>query len=283
MTINLKALNSVSWQREGARTAILEKAGFQPPQEHAAIAERLARLEGMSEPVTARLVEAVVTGEGDAEQLRAGALAEVGGNVHRLNDLVRNGVERAQGRIVREVAAETYKAVQSSFNAAATAFAKAVAAADPETPAEDIISQGDLKIQKAWQDAAQHSAELDRLLVPVLAAAANAGLPHPAGADTSAVAGRSPKTKSMVLGLVVDATGVENIRDVWTALDAEGRTGAWGALLRVGAKIGAKNLDSYEPLRQPAQLVDRKVERGDGTYTWVTVDPELEETAATAE
>ncbi len=84
----------------------------------------------------------------------------------------------------------------------------------------------------------------------------------------------------MVLGLVVDATGVENIRDVWTALDVEGRTGVWGALLRVGAKVGAKNLEKYEPLRQPARLVDRNVEHADGTYVFETIDPELEQEAA---
>ncbi|OBB10730.1 hypothetical protein A5731_22615 [Mycolicibacterium conceptionense] len=274
--IDLKKIDAPSWQREGARTAILAKAGFTPPDEHAAIAERLARFTVLGTPVTTRLIDAVVSGEGDIEALRAGSLAEWGGDAHRLNEIVSNGVAEAQGRIVREVATETYQTVQKRFNETATAFAKAAAAIDPETAAEDVIALGDLKKQASWQDAAQYAAELDALLVPLLAAAANAGLPHPAGKDTAAAGSRSPKTKSMVLGLVVDASNVENIRDAWSALDAEGRTGPWGQLLRVNAGIAAKNLDAYEPLREPARLVDKKIDRGDGTFGYVTVDPELE-------
>ncbi|OBG84776.1 hypothetical protein A5699_25960 [Mycobacterium sp. E802] len=274
--IDLKKIDAPSWQREGARTAILQRAGFEPPEEHANIAERLARFTVLGTPVTTRLIDAVVTGQGDVEALRAGALAEWGGDAHRLNEIVSNGVAEAQGRIVREVATATYQTVQKRFNETATAFAKAAIAIDPETVAEDVIALGDLKKQASWQDAAKLADELSALLLPLLAAAANAGLPHPAGKDSAASGSRSPKTKSMVLGLVVDASAVENVRDAWSALDAEGRTGPWGQLLKVNAKITAKDLADYAPLREPARLVDKKVDRGDGTFGWVTVDPELE-------
>lgn len=274
--IDLRKIDAPSWQREGARTAILQKAGFEPPEEHANIADRLRAFTNLGDPVTARLIDAIVTGEGDVAALRAGALSEWNSDAHRLGEIVGNEVAKAQGRIVREAAVETYAAVQARFNEAATAFAKAAAAIDPETPAEDVIAAGNLKLQASWQDSARLADELDGLLLPLLAAATNAGVPHPAGADTAASGSRSWQTRSMVLGLVADVAGVENIRTVWDALDAEGRTGPWGQLLKVNAAIAAKNLDSYEPLRRPAPLVDRKVERGDGTFMTVTVDPEVE-------
>jgi len=274
MAIDLKKIDAQSWRREGARTQILAKAGFAPPDEHRAIAERLAAFTALGTPVTNRLIDAVVSGEGDIETLRAGALAEWDGNALRLNEIVSNGVAAAQGRIVREVAGETYTAVQKRFNEAATAFAKASAVIDPEASPEEVISLGDLKKQGAWQEAAKLADELSGLLVPLLAAGANAGLVHPGGADTAASGSQSWQTKSMVLGLVADVTGVENIRHAWDAIDGSGRTGAWGALLRVGAKIAAKDLDAYEPLRRPAPLIEKKVDRGDGTYGYVVLDPE---------
>lgn len=282
-SIDLRKIDGPSWRREGARTAILQKAGFEPPAAHVAIAERLAAFKALGTPVTNRLIDAVVTGEGDIETLRSGALAEWDGDLHRLTEIVGNGVAAAQGRIVREVAGETYTAVQKRFNEAATAFAKAAAAVNPETPAEEIIAVGDLKVQKSWQDAAQLADELSGLLVPLLAAATNAGLVHPAGADTAASGSGHWQTSSMVLGLIADVTGVENIRHAWDAIDAEGRTGPWGQLIRVGGKIAAKDLDAYAPLRRPAPLIEKKVDRGDGTYGYVVLDPEAPDYAEAAQ
>lgn len=102
-----------------------------------------------------------------------------------------------------------------------------------------LSALNDLKVQRAWQDAARLSSEFDGLLVPLIAAAMNAGVAHPAAKD-SVAGSRSPKTKSLAFGLVVDTTGVEDYRTAWNAWDADN---AWAELLKVGAKIAAKDLD----------------------------------------
>ncbi|MDV3127602.1 hypothetical protein M1247_21935 [Mycobacterium sp. 21AC1] len=222
--------------------------------------------------MTAWLIDALINGD-DVEALRAQSLAEFGGQVHLLNAHVETAITNRLGRIVREDAAETYKAVQAKFNTAAAALTVAAGLVDPTTSAHDILALNDLKVQKAWQAAATHSAELDSLLVPLVGAAMNAGVAHPAAND-SVAGSRSPKSKSLAFGLTVDASGCEDYRAPWNAWDSDNN--AWAALLAAGATIHAKDLDAYEPARIPSRLVDKKVLREDGTYIFVTVDPDLE-------
>ena len=70
----------------------------------------------------------------------------------------------------------------------------------------------------------------------------------------------------MLLPLVIDPAGLHR-RRVWEAWKSEGRTGRWGALLGVGARIRAADLGNIEPYRTPKPFV-RKVfptgERGIG-------------------
>lgn len=271
MAIKLDKIDALSWRRQSGRNTILTRAGFEPPAEHQALTERLAAYKSLTTPVTDKLIEAIVSGTGDIESLRAAARAEHAES--RLDDAVETAIANRLAEIVREGAQDAYKAVQRAFNDAADKFAKAVAVIDPETAAEDVIALGDLKKQQAWRDAADLAAELDRLLLPLAAAATNAGAHHPAENDSTG--SRTPHTYAMVIGLTVDSTGVDNIRDIWDPwFDAEGRAHTWGALLKAGARIRAVDLADYAPARIPQRKLQRKVLREDQTYEFIEVDPE---------
>ncbi|MDV3129089.1 hypothetical protein M1247_29580 [Mycobacterium sp. 21AC1] len=274
MTIQLKSVDSPGFQRQPVRTQILAKAGFAAPDEHAELASRLAAFKNLDKPVSARLVDALIAGDDDdaLASLRAQAIAEHG-SVERLNGFVEKAVAHRLASIVRADAAATYEAVQERFNTAAAALTVAAGLVDPTTSAHDILALNDLKVQKAWQAAATHSAELDALLVPLVGAAMNAGVAHPAASD-SVAGSRSPKSKSLAFGLTVDASGCEDYRAPWNAWDSDNN--AWAALLAAGATIHAKDLDAYEPARIPSRLVDVKTLRADGTYVYITTDPDLE-------
>ncbi|NOQ56876.1 hypothetical protein [Mycolicibacterium fortuitum] len=271
MAIDLKKVDAPSWERQSARVTILDRAGFSQPAAHQELKARWDAYEQLTTPVTEELVAAIVSGAGDVASLRAAARAE---HVHSaLDDAVGTAIAARLGEIVTEHAADIYKTVQTAFNKAATAFAKGAAVVDPETSPEDVLSLGDLKAQEAWRDSANLAAELDRLLLPLIAAATNAGVRHP-GAHDGVPGSRAPKTRALALGLAVDASGVENYRHAWDAVDAVGRTGAWGELLRVGAKIRAVDLADFQPARIPKPKVQRKRLREDQTYEFVELDPE---------
>ena len=85
----------------------------------------------------------------------------------------------------------------------------------------------------------------------------------------------------MLLPLIIDASGCHR-RQTWEAWRANGeRTGHWGALAGLGARIRAAELDTFEPYREPRPLVRRQFPVGGpdskGVYKAEITDPEDED------
>lgn len=218
--------------------------------------------------------------EADIDLLWACALAEVAVTPALLAEL-RDAVHLRMHRAIRAAyaphAVTIYESVAAKFDAAATRLTAAVAVVDVEAPAADLIDGTD-KQRKAWKDAAVATAELNRLLVGLKAAAVLAEV--------------CDDTADNLLPLTVH-TGELHRRDIWAAWELDeheaaaakaarsdtaftvprdvtvSRTGRWGALLRLGAKVRACPPDSFAPYRRPKPMVERIV---DGTR--VLLDPE---------
>jgi hypothetical protein len=109
---------------------------------------------------------------------------------------------------------------------------------------------------------------LDRL-VPVLSAAAQlCGMPESVGRDGG---GRD----AILLPLVCDP-GALHRRRVWEAFAAKGRCGRWSALVELGARIRAAELDTFSVYRAPRPKQYRVVPGSTTTYgaTMHWFDPE---------
>ena len=88
--------------------------------------------------------------------------------------------------------------------------------------------------------------------------------------DTSSAAANAVKSST---SLTVDANGLHR-RRVWEAFEETGgRTGRWGALRALGARIRAADLDSYEPYRKPKPMEVKQIRHGIGVRQ-ILVDPE---------
>jgi hypothetical protein len=96
---------------------------------------------------------------------------------------------------------------------------------------------------------------------------------------------QAPIDDAAVFGLTVDA-GELHRRRAFEAFDTEGgRTGRFGPLCSLGARLRAADLDAYEPYRRPAPLVHRQRQiagRPIGYVENVTTDPEDQRPAVPA-
>ncbi|EHK82123.1 hypothetical protein [Rhodococcus pyridinivorans] len=242
-------------------------AGGTVPDTYTTINQRWSRYLDIGHDTSALLADAITTpgDTSDLTQLRALALAERCGSIEQadLTKELKAPVLLALRNAYEPVADANYRTLADTFTATATAFTKAVNAADPDLPAEQMVTQSE-KARKAWTDAAIHAAELDQQLTALRAAAVLAGL--------------RAHDNDALLPLTVDTTG-HHRRRLWEAWETNtGRTGKWGALARLGATIRAAHPDTFKPYRRPAPI-EVKYMRGEGRYAGsvrVEIDPEDE-------
>lgn len=99
----------------------------------------------------------------------------------------------------------------------------------------------------------------------------------PALAAAACLAGAVGDTHKAEVGvaLTADPAGAHR-REVWRAWDERGRTGHWGAILKVGPTIRAARLEDFAPYRRPAQLEEKRERVGNGLYATRLIDPEDE-------
>jgi hypothetical protein len=132
--------------------------------------------------------------------------------------------------------------VAAEFDGMAANFADVAGLCDPEADAAAMVEASDER-RRAWTNAAVFATKLDRS-VPVLSAAAQlCGLPEAVSRDAG---GRD----GILLPLVCDP-GELHRRKVWEAFAAKGRCGRWSALVALGARIRAADLEHFEPYRPP--------------------------------
>jgi hypothetical protein len=217
-------------------------------------------------PMREQLVAAVLAGAGDIPMLRALANAEA---LPERSDIVIAVRAEVYPRLIAaysEVARSNYARVAKEFDAAATEFTAAAKRCDPEASSDSIVGQPD-PVRKGWLDSTVCATKLEQL-VPILRAAAE-------------LCGVSTADDTALLPLLVDPTGCHR-RRLWEAWQAAGeRTGRWGALAGLGARIRACPLEDFEPYRTPKPLIRKRcpVDGPDskGIYRPVITDPEDED------
>ena len=193
-------------------------------------------------PLRDQLAAAIVGGTDAAiPVMRTLALAEVANQaqVQMITTGVRNAVHRRMLEVYDGAAA--YAQIAEKFNSAAKRFVDAANTADVEADAASMVEQPD-KIRRSWHDAEGFGNELSRLVDPLAAAAALAGVD---GADSDAV--RIP--------LCANVDG-HHCRKLWTAwLSRDGRCNRWSALHQLGVEVRAADLDGgIESYREPKAM-----------------------------
>lgn len=235
------------------------------PPELAALKDRLAhwqRNPGIN--ALDRLADAVIAGDPADGVMFAAALAETASTPPTHNAVVTGVRTRVQAAIraeYRRHAHDIYGKVAALFDEQAAAFT-AAAIVDPEAPAEAVLDLP-AKAQAAWKSAGTISADLTSLVNPLAAAARLADIAH---------------DDDHVLPLTVDATGVDDLRRLWTAWDVEtaqtiaerraangspftestptrSRCGRWSALLDAGATLRACPPEDFQPIPRPNAMV----------------------------
>jgi hypothetical protein len=269
---------------------IVANAGVPAPARWTELSDRLDAFMAMDNTYADALAAAVVNPSKatDVPMLRALAAAEQTAGPQVLaavNAPVIAAVEAAMSEAIAPVAADNYRLVAEQFNTAAAAFHAAAQAADPEAEARDMVTADDTARQ-AWLAAEVNAAKLTQLIPPLLAAAQLTGLRIDLADERINEAWWSAVIDpAAIFGLTVDA-GELHRRRAWEAFDGDGgrtgdsegnRTGRWGRLVALGARLRAPDLDSYAPYRRPAPLVHRQRQiagRPIGYVENVVSDPE---------
>jgi hypothetical protein len=267
MTSTALSMGQPDYLAQHVRRVDVVAAIAEPPKAWTALRKRWDLFTDFhARPIQEQLVAAVVEGDGDLAMLRAFAAAEAASSRGDVVIAVRGETYSRLIELYSEVADTNYAKVGKEFDATATEFTAAAKQCDPEAAGDAIVGQPH-PVRTAWLDVAKHAAELDRM-VPVLCAAAE-------------LAGISTTGDTMLLPLLIDPTGWHR-RRTWEAWKATGeRTGHWGALVALGARIRACPLDEFEPYREPRPLVRKQFPRGGpdsrGLYRVEVTDPEDED------
>ena len=211
-----------------------------------------------------RLADGVIDGSDNLDTLRALALAKAAAlppAIATVNNIVRAAVLQQLNDIYAPVSRANYDRLATEFGSVATKFTNCAAATDPETDAAEMVSAPE-KVRKAWTDAEQLAHRLTTAMAKLQAAASLAGVPGAERGET-------------LLPMVADLTGLHRRRawECWRR--TSGRTNRWGALVALGARIRAADLDRLEPyaLPLPKQIKQVRVDRG---VRQIEVDPEDE-------
>jgi hypothetical protein len=159
------------------------------------------------------------------------------------------------------VAAENYERLAAEFNAIADKFAAACAVIDPKRDPATMLDETD-KVRGAFMDAQLLSHQLTAKSAVLQAAAT--------------LSGTRIAREEELLGLTVDPADLHR-RRVYEAWNYEGgRTGRFGALVSLGARIRAAELSHFIAYRKPQPLQEKWVPRGYG-HRRVIIDPEDEQ------
>jgi hypothetical protein len=250
---------------------LVHAAGIEPPAAWNALYDRLSGAVAAEDTFRAQtFVQAVLSGapEADIPLLRALSFAETlasGPTLADMNRELRNAVAARLREIYQTVAQKNYSAVQNLFDDAAGAFTKAARILDPETPPADVVPLSDSK-RRAWGEAQQHALALTALLPQLRAAAQLPGVQAPKGTTQACID----------IGLVVSATDIRRRRvwNVWNTLGA--RAGRWGALVSLGCRLRAVDLDSFQTYRECQPITEQWVPHGIGhRRVLIDLDDEL--------
>jgi hypothetical protein len=252
-----------SFTERRRRIDMIHAAGIEPPARWTELNTHLEAFLALEDTAVKRLAAAVVhPAKGtDLAVLRALALAEDSAgpqSVARINGAVVQAVAQEMFTAYEPVAAENYHTLAGQFDALAAQFTTAASTADPDAAATDMVT-ADEAARTAWVDAERLAIELDNLLTAMVAAAELAGVRMDA-ADPTIAQSRwtAPLDDGAVLALAVDPDGLHR-RRVWEAwATTTGRTRRWGALVRLGARLRAADLDGFTPYRPPAPLIERQ-------------------------
>lgn len=249
-------------------TQAVDSLGIAPPDEWLDLRIRFDAFASRQPTAVQRLTDAFLDGD-DVDDIYPLAIAEVAAMPPHHAQVVatlKAAVLTRLRTIYEPHALANYKTVAAQFDSAATKFTNAVVTVDCEQPAAQLINAPE-KLRKAWSDSEQLACRLSALMTTLQAAAALAGV-------------SCPRSEEMIT-LCVDTIGLHR-RRVWEAWEATGtRTGRWGALVALGARVRAHNLnDGFEPYAQPKPMEVRQIRQGPGIRQ-VPFDPEDElQTAA---
>lgn len=270
------------------RIRLVTAAGVDLPADIVALQQRLKDCYTRTgTPMRDRLTAALIADDPAADYplLWAAAMAEhthTSGDRSELLGAVRATINREIRARYSVHAADHYRLIAAGFDAAAAALTEAVAAVEPELPADIVIGYPPAK-QKAWRDAAAQAAELTRLAPALHAAATLAGIcdddPDNALPLCANVDGlhrrRVWEAWNLEKTLAVEQRrAATNARFTSATIPANSRTGRWGALIALGARIRAHNPDDqFTPYRKAKPMLERVTNHPDGPRRTM-VDPE---------
>ena len=195
-------------------------------------------------------------------QLTASAMTAMAAPTARMPLATRVAVDvlRALRAEYATVAEENYNVLAAAFNKVAAKVTAAHRLVDVDANPAALLTAED-RARKAWMEAELLAGELDTLVPALTRAAAMAG------------ARLNAPEPERGLSVVADVAGLHR-RRVWEAWEAsEGRTGRWGALIALGAEIGAQPLEAIQPYAQPRPMETRQERHGIGIRQ-VPFDPE---------
>jgi hypothetical protein len=198
-----------------------------PPPEWTALRARFNQFMAADKPCLDALTTAILDGGTDQnlDLLRAAALGESAGDLMAVSMHIRAHVNTRLVELYDPAAPANYRTAGRHFDALTRDFAQLARTVDVDGD-PGAVMHVDEKARKAWLAAEDLAAELDEAL-DVLGAAA-----------ILADAELDDDMEVVRLPLVVRTSGLHR-RRVWEAWEATGRTGRWGALTKLGAKIGA--------------------------------------------
>ncbi|MHA7293902.1 hypothetical protein [Arthrobacter sp. HLT1-21] len=245
-----------------SQIAVITEAGGTVTTEYQRVLDRWHAYTGRESTAQAQLAAAILAKASPDRiaELHALALAELAPSTTTAD--VHNSTSAAVYPVlVREyekTAEDNYEALAERFNETATRYTEAATILDPETPPEQLLHATQEK-RDAWTVAGVTAAELDAQ-IPALTAAAK-------------LAGTRITNNDGLLALTVNP-GKLHRRRVWEAWEAEGRTGRWAALVKLGATIRACDLATYTEYRQTQPIETRYEEVGRGQWMPIETDPE---------
>ncbi|PVA58075.1 hypothetical protein DDJ72_04060 [Mycobacteroides abscessus] len=253
-----------AWTSFDRAVAALEKRGIPIPDEYHALKARLSEYGTIRTPMRAKLIEAVLAGDGDVESLRSQALAETVTS-REIDEAVRDAVRRRCREVYNVVAADVYNEVAKRFDVAAAELMKCCKVISPEADPAEVVTADD-KTRRAYTDGQAAAKQLSELidLLQIAAELAGAERPHNDQPDSSEL--HDIGIDMMQLGLTVRFDG--HVRRLWESWSSDGpRTGSqWPALLELGATIKAVPLNEYAPQRRARPLLERREVVADDTY-----------------
>ena len=249
-------LQSHRWLVDGTRIT--------PPPEWIALRQRVDELAAMQRLNLWRLIQAVITGDGDLPTLKALAVAEV--YPSDVVDQVNAAAHDELSRLYEPVAQRNYRTLAAKFDDAAKRFTACCSRVDVSAVPAEIIDANSKALQ-AWKDAAVIATELEDLVMQLGCTAELCGMPSDLFAMTF-------DNNTALIPLTVDTTNLHR-RKLWQAWHStDGRCRRWGPLADLGAKIRAASDPAAVALFPPPAETGVRFEYTESGFKSVPFDPE---------